>query len=389
MAGVGIAYAIDMLARNSLSDFGLRLVYLAALYVTLAVSLNLINGITGQFSIGHAAFYQVGAYASGYVTVNFFSKAHMSNGIWFGLMLFVGAIAASIAGLAVGLPSLRLRGDYLAVVTLGFGEIIRIISQNVKEVGAASGMPVDPHAKTSEPLIWLALLLAFVCIAVCRNLLKTAHGLPFLAVRDDEIASSAMGVRVTNTKVIAFVIGSAFAGAAGAIYAHNEGFLLPASFTMETSFIILTMVVLGGTGSITGSVVAAIFLSSLPELLRDLKQVPIAGLIGAAIALVAVVTVLRKLAASMHKNDIRKTLTMVGTIAGGVVLTIILRFALEGLPFAKGQSIEGSRLRIVIFAVTLVVLMLLRPQGMFAHHEFSWDFLSKLFKRNKQKAVVV
>lgn len=200
-------FALDGFVKSgSNPELLIRLVVLAGLYVTLSVSLNLINGITGQFSIGHAAFYMVGAYTSGYLSNNYASKIGITGAPLMFILMVMGAAGATL-GLDVGLPSLRLRGDYLAVVTLGFGEIIRIITQNSQPLGGAYGMNVAPKFK----FVWMVWLLAVVCIAVCRNLLKTAHGLPFLAVREDEIASSAMGVNVTGVKVTAFVVGSAFA----------------------------------------------------------------------------------------------------------------------------------------------------------------------------------
>ena len=204
--------ALD-LASTHTSSFTQRLIILAGLYVTLAVSLNLINGITGQFSIGHAAFYQVGAYTTGVLARNYFAAAHLPPGLWLLVMMVAGGIGAAIAGLIVGLPSLRLRGDYLAIVTLGFGQIISIVSKNQEGLGKAYGMNVTPRFQ----YVWIVWLLAIVCIAVCRNLLKNVHGLSFLAVREDEIAGSAMGVNDMRVKVTAFLLGSAFAGAAGAL----------------------------------------------------------------------------------------------------------------------------------------------------------------------------
>jgi branched-chain amino acid transport system permease protein len=379
LVAVGGAVAFDMIARSAFSGFTQRLVVLGALYVTLAVSLNLINGITGQFSMGHAAFYQVGAYTTMYLANRFHAPAGMAPALWLVLMMGAGAAAAAVAGLLVGLPSLRLRGDYLAIVTLGFGEIVRIVVQNQKILGESAGKSIEPG-----PLqyIWIAVLLAVGTTAVCRNLLKTAHGLPFLAVREDEVAALAMGVDVTRTKVTAFVLGSAFAGAAGAILAHYEAFILPSMFTMDVSFIIVTMVVLGGTGSITGSVIAALFLFYLPEKMRDLGDIRMASIVGVAIALVAAVVLLRREAANFHGSLPARIGRNAAIIVGAVVLSVVLGAALGGV---KGLQtmVEGQKLRLVVFAVTLVVLMLLRPQGIFGHREFGWG---SLFGR-KQRAV--
>lgn len=375
LAALLFCFALNSFA-SGLTPFYARLVLLAGLYVTLAVSLNLINGITGQFSIGHAAFYQVGAYAAGYLTVTFYKAQPLSTSGWFIVMVVAGGIAASLAGVVVGLPSLRLRGDYLAVVTLGFGEIIRIVTQNIKEVGAASGLKIEPNAQSTS-LVWLAWGLAIVCVAVCRNLIKNAHGLPFLAVREDEVASSAMGVNVTKTKVIAFVIGSAFAGAAGSIYALNEGFILPAQFTMEISFMILTMVVLGGTGSITGSVFAAVLLSALPELLSNVKIVTMPSLAGIVIAIGVMVAVMRRVQ-DKYFGDMRAALgPLIGCIGLAVVVWLLAKFGLSQIPGFKDSVTEGSRLRMLVFAGALLILMMLRPQGVFGHHEFNWSWLKR------------
>lgn len=368
------------------TDYEQRIVALVGLYVTLSVSLNLINGITGQFSIGHAAFYEIGAYFAGYLTSKYFAHQPIHNMLgWIILMMIAGAAGAAVAGLIVGLPSLRLKGDYLAIVTMGFGEIIRIIVQNQPEIGGSYGMNVSPKYQ-SIALVWI---LAIICIAVCRNLLKTAHGLPFLSVREDEVASQAMGVNVTRVKVTAFLIGSAFAGAAGALLAHYEGFITPATFGMDVSFIILTMVVLGGTGSITGSIVAAIFLSYLPEYLRGLKgadgnslQLTGSSVVAWLIAVAVLVTLLRWVMNSYNGKKLNK----IGFYVGAAVVFFIVHLAVTPLlDFAhplRDKLIPIDQIRMVIFAVALIAIMLLRPEGIFGHHEFSWSFVRRIFKRN-------
>lgn len=379
LGAVGLCLAVDGFAQHQ-SSYVQRLFVLAGLYVTLSVSLNLINGVTGQFSIGHAAFYQVGAYTAGYLATVFYQRYHLPGGAWLLLMMLAGAVTAMIAGLIVGLPSLRLRGDYLAIVTLGFGEIIRIVAENQPKLGGAYGMTVAPRFQ----YIWIVWLLAIVCIAVCRNLLKTAHGLPFLAVREDEVASSAMGVNVTATKVTAFLIGSAFAGAAGALLAHFEGFVSPAMFTMDVSFIIVTMVVLGGTGSITGSAIAAALLFYIPEKMRDLTSVHLATLVGIALSLGCGVAAIRWVSQHVHGAVTRRLGMYAGVVLGGVVLTLILGQIFNLAPPLRA-TVEGDKLRLVVFAATLIVLMLVRPQGVLAHHEFSWDWIKRLLGRRDYK----
>ncbi|MFN8219613.1 MAG: branched-chain amino acid ABC transporter permease [Fimbriimonadales bacterium] len=382
LLAIGGCFLIEKVALQQ-NAFIQLLFILAGLYVTLSVSLNLINGITGQFSIGHAAFYMIGAYATGVVARNYYTVFEawwlgwhlpMPMLAWLVVAMFAGAIVAGAAGFLVGLPSLRLKGDYLAIVTMGFGEIISIVVRNQEKLGRAYGMQIEPRL----PSIFMVWLLAVVCVAVCRNLLKNVHGLSFLAVREDEVASSAMGVDVTRIKVTAFVLGSAFAGAAGALYAHSIGFISPPNFSMDVSFIILTMVVLGGTGSITGSVISALLLFYIPEKMRDLKDVPMAGVVAVGIALVVAVALIKRISDGHDSNQGRKAAKMFGALALGVVVQIVMTKVLANVPSLAGQ-IEGSKLRLVVFAITLVILMLLRPQGIFAHHEFSWNWVRKLF----------
>jgi branched-chain amino acid transport system permease protein len=197
-----------------------------------------------------------------------------------------------------------------------------------------------------------------------------------------------MGVNVTQVKVTAFVVGSAFAGAAGALLAHYEGLVTPTTFAMDVSFIILTMVVLGGTGSITGSVFAALFLTYLPEYLRGLKaagggdlsvggNLVIAGLVSTILVVVAI----KKLMESHWGTPTTRGLVYVGMVIIGVILSPILAMPLHSVKTLAELQVPTGQLRMVIFAVTLVVLMLLRPQGIFGHHEFSWSWVKRLLGR--------
>lgn len=379
-----LCFALEKGARG-MDSFTQQLIVFAGLYVTLAVSLNLINGITGQFSIGHAAFYLIGAYTSAYLGVRFYPQFHGNLYVWLLVTAAAGAVTAALAGLVVGLPSLRLKGDYLAIVTLGFGEIARIVVQNQEALGGAGGIKVTPH--TLDQPIMLVALLAALCVAVCRNLLKTAHGLPFLAVREDEVASSAMGVNVTLVKVTAFLIGSAFAGAAGAIYANSLGAINPQLFTSTVSISVLSMVVLGGTGSITGSVIAAIALFYIPEKMRDITDVRMALVVGGLIAIGLAVWLIRTITARVHKAAWVRVALYLGAILGAVVVAEILAAILGRFgPFAG--TVEGAKLRLVVSAVVLIVLMLVRPQGVFAHHEFSWSWIGRLFGKKTPRTEV-
>ena len=247
----------------------------AGINVTLAVSLNLVNGFTGQFSMGHAGFMSVGGYISAFITTYLVTKnpALAEGGaeaqFYFLLSLLAGGLGASAVGYLVGLPSLRLKGDYLAIVTLGFGEIIRVIVLNVDAIGGARGMPNIPqYADFSWIFCWVIL-----CVFTVWRLMQSAHGRRFLSVREDEIAAEAMGVNTTQAKVRAFVIGAFFAGVSGSLFAHYLRYLNPQTFDFNRSFEIIIMVVLGGMGSITGSVVAALFLTVIREALRPLQEI--------------------------------------------------------------------------------------------------------------------
>ena len=237
--------------------------------ITLASSLNLINGFTGQFSLGHAGFMAVGAYSSAMLTTTLGAKLGASPGVlqWvlFPASLLVGGLAAALAGLAVGAPSLRLKGDYLAIVTLGFGEIIKVILQNVDAVGGARGLVGIPDYTN---LFW-TFAVAAVTVYVVWALLNSTYGRGFLAVADDEVAAEAMGLNTTQYKITAFVVGSFFAGVAGGLSAHLKGYLNPGGFDFNKSIEIVVMVILGGMGRHVGVIVAAVLLGVLNETLRS------------------------------------------------------------------------------------------------------------------------
>jgi len=230
--------------------------------IILAVSLNLVNGLTGQFSIGHAGFMAIGGYVSAVLLMK--GPEEDPFRIFFVLAVLAGAGAAALAGYLVGKPSLRLRGDYLAIVTLGFGEIIRVIIENTPFFGGAIGLSPIPH-RADFAWIWAV---AIGTILVAKRLRDSTHGRAFLSVREDEVAAEAMGIDTTGYKVRAFVISAFFAGVAGALSGAFEGNLAPQSFTFVRSFEVVAMVVLGGMGSITGSTIAAAILTILPEYLR-------------------------------------------------------------------------------------------------------------------------
>lgn len=228
--------------------------------IILAVSLNLINGITGQFSLGHAGFMAVGAYVSALVSI------HLGWPLVFALL--AGAVAASLLGILIGLPTLRLRGDYLAIATLGLGEIIRVVILNLDITKGARGLGGIPRTTT----VYLVELFAIITILFTVNLMRSTHGRALLSIREDEIAAEAMGINTTFYKVFAFSAGAFFAGIAGGLFAHSMGYIAPANFEFMRSIEILVMVVLGGLGSITGSVIATVVLTILPEALRGFAQ---------------------------------------------------------------------------------------------------------------------
>lgn len=235
-------------------------IVLIGINIILAVSLNLINGFTGQFSIGHAGFMAVGAYLGAVLTVKF--------QLPFIIAIAGAALAAGILGFAIGVPTLRLNGDYLAIATLGLGEIIRISILNIQYVGGASGFMGIPRYTT---FTWIFFFVVFT-IFVIKNFINSTHGRACISVRENEIAAEAMGIDTTKYKVLAFTIGAAFAGVAGALFSHYFYIAHPASFTFMKSFDILTMVVLGGLGSITGSITAAVLLTFVSAALASYPE---------------------------------------------------------------------------------------------------------------------
>lgn len=268
-------------------------IILICINIILSVSLNMINGYTGQFSIGHAGFMAVGAYTSAIITVKL--------GLPYELGLVVATICAGALGCLIGLPTLRLDGDYLAIATLGLGEIIRICILNIEYVGGASGLMGIPRMTNFAYTFWIMILVIFFI----KNFKNSAAGRCCLAIRENEIAADTMGINTTKYKVMAFTIGAAFAGTAGALFSHYFFLAHPASFTFMRSFDILTMVVLGGLGSMSGAITGAILLTGISAVLSDFPE-----------------------------------------------------------------------WRMVIYAVTLIILMLYRPQGLFGNKEISAKMFS-------------
>jgi len=267
-----LCFLVSLFA-NQINSYWLFISYDIGINIILAVSLNLINGYTGQFSLGHAGFMAVGAYTAAAITNQFGElNPYLSIAVFLGALL-AGGLLAAVAGLLVGIPTLRLRGDYLAIVTLGFGEIIRVVFQNMQSVGGARGLSVM-HGWTN--FFW-AFGFAAVTVYVVTALVHSTYGRGFIAVRDDEVAASAMGISTTKYKVTAFVVGAFFAGIAGGLYAHSKQFITPGGFNFMQSIAIVVMVILGGMGNTIGVIIAAILLTLLPEGLRaiaDIEHIP-------------------------------------------------------------------------------------------------------------------
>jgi len=292
-----------------------RIISLIGINIVLAVSLNLINGLAGQFSLGHAGFMAVGGYSATAVTVyageslaglvgSSLDQA-VGASVVMAISLVVGALTAGAAGLVVGIPSLRLKGDYLAIVTLGFGEIIRVIILNIPAVGGATGFTA---AIPITNFFWI-FSMAALTIVVVRNIARSTFGRALTTIRADEIAAEAVGINTTRYKVLAFVISSAFAGIAGGLFGQLfANPLNPQNLNFLKSIEVVIMIVLGGIGSITGAVVGAATLTVLPEALRGFDQ-------------------------------------------------------------------QYPGLRMVMYALLLVLLMVFRPQGLFGRRELGWDWL--------------
>ena len=240
------------------------IVRLICINVIMAVSLNLVCGFMGQLALGHAGFMSVGAYAAALFTM----KSGLPEAVAFPLALLVGGIVAAIVGVVIGIPALRMRGDYLAIITLGFGEIIRVVANALPITGGAKGLSGIPASTNFSYAYWVMILSVFVIFAF----IKSRHGRAVLSIREDEIAAEASGIRTTYYKMMAFVLAAFFAGIAGGLYAHHVGVLSPTKFDFNYSVEFLVMVVLGGMGSITGSIIAAIVLTILPEALRGFED---------------------------------------------------------------------------------------------------------------------
>lgn len=300
LASLALIFGINSIT-GYINPYYYQIIIYAGINIILATSLNLINGYTGQFSLGHAGFMAIGAYVSAAFStyyaplfISVFGDNVFGHVIMFLVVLIIGGIFASVVGLIVGVPSLRLKGDYLAITTLGFSEIIRVIIQNLSFIGGSQGFRgvyIYANGKTSLEMspefgdmafkfyslskmtdfFWTFFFVAVIIFAI-SNLMKSTYGRGFIAVKDDEIAAEAMGINSTKFKVTAFIMGAFFAGIAGGLYAHFIQYINPEDFNFLRSVEIVAMVILGGMGSTFGVVIAAIILTILPELLRDIQE---------------------------------------------------------------------------------------------------------------------
>ncbi len=276
LAGVG------WVVETTVSDYVGRIILQCGINIILAVGLNLINGTTGQFSIGHAGFMAVGAYGCAVTVISVEDAlaptlaalpAPLAHGVVLTLGLLVAASLAGLAGVLVGAPSLRLRGDYLAIVTLGFGEIIRLVFNNAESLGGATGysggraLGLPVYSSFFQVFAWAAL-----AVVVVTSLTRSSYGRALAQIREDEISAESIGLPTTRLKVIAFVVSSMAAGIAGGLYGHMNGSVRPDDFKFDRSIEVIVMIIVGGLGSISGAVLGAVVITVLLELLREAQQ---------------------------------------------------------------------------------------------------------------------
>lgn len=255
---------MGLMRSGMISRFAQGILILIAINIILAVSLNVTVGCLGQITLGHAGFMSVGAYAAA-----LFTKSGIIPGIpGYLIGILIGGTVAALIGIIVGVPALRLKGDYLAIITLAFGEIIRVLIEYFKFTGGAQGL-VGIQRFQNFTIIYFITVLS---VAAMFSIMTSRHGRAVLAIREDEIASDASGIDTTYYKTFAFTISAAFAGVAGALYAHHMGVLGAKQFDYNYSIAILVMVVLGGMGSFTGATLSAIVLTILPEALRGFND---------------------------------------------------------------------------------------------------------------------
>mgnify|MGYP001466405135 CR=1 FL=1 len=328
IAVIILAAALLYLFTLIFDSYQLRIVNLCGIYITLGLSLNLIYGFTGLFSLGHAGFMAVGAYTTALLTMppqlkemNYFLEPivpWLANTEWSFLpALLMGGLLAAVVGFLIGAPVLKLKDDYLAIATLGFAEIIRIVFTNTQSL---TNGPLGLKGLPPYTTVWWSWGIALVSLLFMVFLFKGSYGRAFIAIREDEVAAEAMGINLFRHKILSFTIGSFMAGIGGGLLAHLMGTIDPLMFRFLLTFNILLIVVLGGMGSISGSVIAGIVITVLMEYLRFLDGPMDLGL-----------------------------------------------FKTDGIP----------GLRMVIFSIMLMIVILFFQKGLMGNKELSWDFLLK------------
>jgi len=313
--------------------------------IIMAVSLNMVTGLMGQLVLGHAGFMLVGAYVSALFTLNLKWTLPYSLPI----SLIIGGLVSALFGVIIGIPALRLKGDYLAIITLGFGEIIRVIANNLKITNGAKGLyGMDTLDTRNNPsgMFTIIFFITVLVIYISYAFGTSRHGRAVISIRDDEIAAESVGIPTTAYKLMTFTLAAFFAGVAGGLYAHQLGLIDPSKFDFNRSVEILVMVVLGGMGSITGAIIASVGLTVLPEFLR---------LSGASLAS-SVSTSESAFAVFISKTPI---------------MNILNNF---------------SAYRMLLYSGILIIIMLFRPTGLLGRKEFS---VTKLFNRIFKKKIDV
>lgn len=268
IAFVLVSFAFTFI-EDAINPYFFQVFIYAGISIILASSLSLINGFAGQFSLGHAGFMAIGAYTSAYVSSLLLSSNEGAIAtLLFPVILLAGGAMASLFGLLVGFPSFRVKGDYLAITTLGFGEIIRVVIQNLDFLGGARGFTSIPRISNT---FWVFSTVAVV-VFVISNIVRSTWGKGFLAISEDEISAEAMGINSARYKMTAFATGAFFAGVAGGLYAHFVTYINPSQFGFIRSIEIVVMVIVGGMHNIAGVVIAAVVLTILPEALRPVAE---------------------------------------------------------------------------------------------------------------------
>ncbi len=272
LCAVAVLYAVIayMLYSGGLKRQVTNMLIPTSVYIVLAVSLNLVVGLLGELSLGHAGFMSVGLFSGCLVSIALVDV--FPTPLRIVISMIVGGLFAAVAGLIVGLPALRLKGDYLAIVTLACGEIIKNVITNLDITGGPIGLNTKPIYTGAKGLLPYAIALVFVTVIVMMNLKKSKIGREIMAIRDNRIAAESIGINITYCKLAVFIIAAFFAGAAGCLYGHAFANVKAASFDYNMSIEILVLVVLGGMGSVSGSIIAAIVLSVLPEALRGFSD---------------------------------------------------------------------------------------------------------------------